>query len=174
MIRQCVICGAEFDTPPSSNKRTCSPACSAAWRQQHKGRHNKWSASAKRNAAAAAEKKPGIWPTARRPHLHYRRARGPQNRNAKIWHLRTPDGEPVVVTNLTDWARQHTADFGMEPTEASAAAISSGFRQIKRSMEGKFRRANGQPCTVSTYKGWTLVAWEEKQFEKFGFTYGIL
>ena len=88
--------------------------------------------------------------------------RGPQNRNAKIWHLRTPDGEPVVVTNLTDWARQHTADFGMEPTEASAAAISSGFRQIKRSMEGKFRRANGQPCTVSTYKGWTLVAWEEK------------
>ena len=87
---------------------------------------------------------------------------GPQNRNAKIWHLRTPDGEPVVVTNLTDWARQHTADFGMEPTEASAAAISSGFRQIKRSMEGKFRRANGQPCTVSTYKGWTLVAWEEK------------
>ena len=74
----------------------------------------------------------------------------------------TPDGEPVVVTNLTDWARQHTADFGMEPTEASAAAISSGFRQIKRSMEGKFRRATGQPCTVSTYKGWTLVAWEEK------------
>lgn len=57
MIRQCVICGAEFDTPPSSNKRTCSPACSAAWRsQQHKGRHNKWSASAKRNARCGSGK----------------------------------------------------------------------------------------------------------------------
>lgn len=48
MIRKCVICGAEFDTPPSNNKRTCSPACSSAWRsQQHKGWHNKWSAAAK-------------------------------------------------------------------------------------------------------------------------------
>ena len=87
MIRHCVVCGAEFETPPSNNKRACSPACSAEWRsQQHKGRHSKW----------------------------------------------------------------------------SAAAISSGFRQIKRSMEGKFRRANGKPCTVSAYKGWTLVAWEQK------------
>ena len=163
MIRQCVICGAEFDTPPSSNKRTCSPACSAAWRsQQHKGRHNKWSASAKRNAAAAAEKTGNLAHGTKAALALPEGQRGPQNRNAKIWHLRTPDGEPVVVTNLTDWARQHTADFGMEPTEASAAAISSGFRQIKRSMEGKFRRANRQPCTVSTYKGWTLVAWEEK------------
>ena len=135
MIRQCVICGAEFDTPPSSNKRTCSPACSAAWRsQQHKGRHNKWSASAKRNAAAAAEKTGNLAHGTKAALALPEGQRGPQNRNAKIWHLRTPDGEPVVVTNLTDWARQHTADFGMEPTEASAAAISSGFRQIKRSM----------------------------------------
>ena len=163
MIRQCVICGAKFSTPPSNNKRTCSPACSAAWRsQQHKGRHNKWSAAAKRNAAAAAERTGNLAHGTEAALALPEGQRGPQNRNAKIWHLRTPDGEPVVVTNLTDWARQHTSDFGMEPTEASAAAISSGFRQIKRSMEGHFRRANGKPCTVSTYKGWTLVAWEEK------------
>jgi hypothetical protein len=57
MTRKCVICGAKFDTPPSNNKRTCSPACSSAWRsRQHKGRHNTWSAAAKRNAAAAAER----------------------------------------------------------------------------------------------------------------------
>lgn len=106
MIRQCVICGAEFDTPPSSNKRTCSPACSAAWRsQQHKGRHNKWSASAKRNAAAAAEKTGNLAHGTKAALALPEGQRGPQNRNAKIWHLRTPDGEPVVVTNLTDWAR---------------------------------------------------------------------
>ena len=115
MIRQCVICGAEFDTPPSSNKRTCSPACSAAWRsQQHKGRHNKWSASAKRNAAAAAEKTGNLAHGTKAALALPEGQRGPQNRNAKIWHLRTPDGEPVVVTNLTDWARQHTADFGAD------------------------------------------------------------
>ena len=93
MIRQCVICGAEFDTPPSSNKRTCSPACSAAWRsQQHKGRHNKWSASAKRNAAAAAEKTGNLAHGTKAALALPEGQRGPQNRNAKIWHLRTPDG----------------------------------------------------------------------------------
>lgn len=163
MIRKCVICGAEFNTPPSNNKCTCSPACSSAWRsQQHKGRHNRWSAAAKRNAATAAERTGNLAHGTKAALALPEGQRGPQNRNAKIWHLRTPDGEPVVVTNLTDWARQHTSDFGMEPTEQSAAAISSGFRQIKRSMEGHFRRANGKLCTVSTYKGWTLLAWEEK------------
>lgn len=97
MIRQCVICGAEFDTPPSSNKRTCSPACSAAWRsQQHKGRHNKWSASAKRNAAAAAGKTGNLAHGTKAALALPEGQRGPQNRNAKIWHLRTPDGEPAL------------------------------------------------------------------------------
>ena len=110
MTRKCVICGAEFDTPPSNNKRTCSPACSAAWRsQQHKGRHNKWRAAAKRNAAAAAERTSNLAHGTEAALALPEGQRGPQNRNAKIWHLRTPDGEPVVVTNLTDWARQHTA-----------------------------------------------------------------
>ena len=143
MIRQCVICGAKFSTPPSNNKRTCSPACSAAWRnQQHKGRHNKWSAAAKRNAAAAAERTGNLAHGTEAALALPEGQRGPHNRNAKIWHLRTPDGEPVVVTNLTDWARQHTSDFGMEPTEASAAAISSGFRQIQRVELGEAETGN--------------------------------
>lgn len=163
MIRKCAICGAEFNAAPSSKKITCSKACSSVQKSRsHKGKKNKWSQDKHVSARLAAEKtgnlKNGTLAAQKLPGGQ----RGPQNRNAKIWHLRTPDGEPVVVTNLTDWARQHTSDFGMEPTEQSAAAISSGFRQIKRSMEGRFRRANGKPCTVSTYKGWTLVAWEEK------------
>lgn len=32
MIRHCVICGAEFSTPPSNNKRTCC----AAWADKDK------------------------------------------------------------------------------------------------------------------------------------------
>ena len=105
MIRQCVICGAEFDTPPSSNKRTCSPACSAAWRsQQHKGRHNKWSASAKRNAAAAAEKTGNLAHGTKAALALPEGQRGPQNRNAKIWHLRTPDNHvPYRPTRGGRW-----------------------------------------------------------------------
>lgn len=165
MIRKCVICGAEFDTPPSNNKRTCSPACSAAWRsQQHKGRHNKWSTAAKQNAAAAAERTGNLAHGTEAALALPEGQRGPQNRNAKIWHLRSPKGEPVVAVNLLDWAREHAADdFGVEPTDENAARIAAGFRQLKRSMVGKLRRKNGAPYTVSTYKGWTLAAVEEKK-----------
>ena len=90
--------------------------------------------------------------------------RGPQNRSAKIWHLHSPEGDPVIAVNLLDWAREHAADyFGMEPTDANAARIASGFRQLKRSMENKLHRKNGAPYTVSTYKGWTLAAVEDKK-----------
>lgn len=164
MIRHCVVCGAEYSTPPSNNKRTCSPACSAAWRsRQHKGRHNKWSAAAKQNAAAAAERTGNLAHGTEAALALPEGQRGPQNRNAKIWHLRSPEGEPVVAVNLLDWAREHAADdFGVESTDENAARIAAGFRQLKRSMEGKLRRKNGAPYTVSTYKAWTLVAVEKK------------
>ena len=50
----------------------------------------------------------------------------------------------------------------MEQTDEDAVKIASGFRQIKRSIEGK-RYRNGKPSPVSTCKGWTLVAWEAKK-----------
>ena len=76
--------------------------------------------------------------------------------------MRDPDGNTVVAVNLLDWARHHTQDFGMEPTEVSAYNIASGIRQIKRSMEGKLRR-KGKPYTVTSYKGWELTACEGKK-----------
>ena len=164
MRRRCVICGAEFDTPPSNNKITCSPACSRLRKSQsHKGKHNLWSEEAKASARAAAEKtgnlQHGTAAALRLPEGQ----RGPQNRNALIWHLTDPEGNPVTVVNLQDWARQHAQDyFGMEPTDRNASSIASGFHQIKRSMEGKLRRKNGAPVSLSTYKGWGLRAWEEK------------
>lgn len=83
---------------------------------------------------------------------------------AKIWHLKDPNGNSVTVVNLMDWARAHAEDyFGMQPTDENAHNIASGFRNIKRSMEGKLRRKDGRPYTVATYKGWTLLAWEDKK-----------
>lgn len=165
MRRRCVICGAEFDTPPSNNKTTCSPACSRLRKSQsHKGKHNRWSEEAKASARAAAEKTGNLQYGSAAALRLPEGQRGPQNRNALIWHLIDPEGDPITVVNLQDWARQHAQDyFGMEPTDRSAASIASGFRQIKRSMEGKLRRKNGAPVSLSTYKGWGLRAWEDKQ-----------
>lgn len=163
VVKKCVICGAEFSTPPSNNKCTCSPACSSQWRsKKHMGVHFKKGAAGREKARIAAAKtgnlKNGTAAALQLPEGQ----RGPQNREAKIWHLRDPEGNPVVAVNLLDWARKHTQDFGMEPTDAAANNIASGIRQIKLSMEGKIRR-NGKPMTIASYKGWTLVAWEEKK-----------
>lgn len=162
MIRKCVICGTEFRTPPSNNKRTCSTACSRRWRsKQHNGVSNRWCEDARASARAAAAKTGNLNNGTAAALMLPEGQRGPQNREAKIWHLRDPEGTPVVAVNLLDWARHHTADFGMEDTEKAAVNIASGFRQIKRSMEGKTFR-NGKPYSVSTYKCWMLVAWEDK------------
>lgn len=55
MRRRCVICGAEFDTPPSNNRSTCSPECSSIWRgQRHLGLRFRKSEAARGKARAAA------------------------------------------------------------------------------------------------------------------------
>lgn len=162
MIRRCVVCGAEFPAPPSSNKITCSSNCSRIRKAQtHRGKSNRWAEDKRRAARQAAARtgnlRKGTAAALKRPDGQ----RGPGHRDAKIWYLRDPEGNEVVAVNLLDWARQHTADFGMETTDRGASAIASGFRQIKRSMEGK-RYRNGKPSPVATYKGWTLAAWADK------------
>lgn len=165
--RTCVICGKMFLCPPSTNKNTCSPECSTTYRsQRHTGLSNRWSESGKIRAKEAAARtgnlKNGTAAALKNP----LNQRGPQNRRSKLWHLQDPDGNNVTVVNLLDWARIHAKDyFDMEPTDANAQNIASGIRNIKRSMEGKLRRKDGRPYTVATYKGWTLVAWEDKKEE---------
>lgn len=166
MRRRCVVCGAEFDTPPSNHKITCSVACSRIRKSQtHKGKFNQWAAdkreAARQAAARTGNLRHGSAAALKRPDGQ----RGPEHREAKVWYLRDPEGNEVIAVNLLDWARQHTSDFGMEPTDHNAAVIASGFRQIKRSMEGK-RYRNGKPSPVSTYKGWTLAAWADRDKDK--------
>ena len=162
MKRNCVICGAEFDTPPSNNKITCSKACSSIRKSQtHKGKSNRWAADKRDSARQAAERTGNLKHGTAAALKRRDSQRGSEHRDAKIWYLRDPEGNQVIAVNLLDWARQHTSEFCMEPTDRSASTIASGFRQIKRSIEGK-RYRNGKPSPVSTYKGWTLVAWEDK------------
>ena len=162
MIRRCVVCGAEFDTPPSNNKITCSSDCSRIRKvQTHKGKSNRWAEDKHESARQAAARTGNLKYGAAAAHKRPDSQRGPNHRDAKVWYLRDPEGNEVIAVNLLDWARQHTSDFGMEPTDHNATVIASGFRQIKLSMEGK-RHRNGKPSPVSTYKGWTLAAWADK------------
>lgn len=163
MIRKCIICGSEFQTSPSNNKITCSRECSAVRKSQsHTGKSNKWSEEKRESARVAAAKTGNLRNGTAAAMKLPEGQRGEENRNAMIWHLRDPEGNPVIVTNLLHWARLHAQDyFGMDPTDRSGEVISSGFKNIKRSMEGKLHR-NGKPYSVYSYKGWTLVAWEEK------------
>lgn len=163
-MRPCAICGKLFRCPPSANKNTCSPGCSAVYQsQRHKGICNKWSEDKKCHAREAAAQTGNLKNGTAAAMKNPLNQRGPQNRCAKIWHLQDPDGNTVTVVNLLDWAREHAKDyFGMEETDRSASNIRTGFANIKRSMEGKLWR-KGKPCTVSTYKGWSLIAWEDKK-----------
>lgn len=161
MLKHCIICGAEFSAPPSANKRTCSSACSRKLRSAlTTGKSNKWSERGRESARRAAEKTGNLRHGAASALMLPEGQRGPQNREAKAWYLVSPDGTPETVINLYDWARAHARDyFDMEPTDSNAHSIASGFYQIKRSALGKFRRRNGQPVSVTTYKGWRLAGW---------------
>lgn len=159
MIKNCVICGSQFEAPPSSKKVTCSPECRskrAALSAKRKGR--KWSPEAKARRAADAVVQSQVasiqaYGTAAALSIPAGQ-RGPQNRESKIWTLIDPEGNKIVVTNLLDWARGNYMLFEppCEDIDAAASRISKGFMAIASSMRGVKSRKR----PVYHYKGWGL------------------
>lgn len=153
MIRQCVICGAEFNASPSDNKVTCGdPVCrSERARRARTGHGVPWNEESRKKLAErgrppALEK--GAEAARRSP------IAGPYetNRNALVWRLRAPDGTEHIVRNLTLWLRDHADILDGTPEQARA-----GIMQIKRSMLGKTKRP------VGSWKGWQLISWKEPE-----------
>lgn len=169
MTRYCVICGAAFKTPPSTNKVTCSPACrSARAAQAGRSSSRQWSPEAKTRrakdpvvrAAMARLQSAGTAAALALPEGQ----RGEQNRESKQWELIDPSGNRIAVTNLLHWARNNYRLFepdGADP-EKAAMRISSGFRAIASSMRGVKSRQR----PVATYKGWSLAALPTKEISK--------
>lgn len=160
MIKRCVICGVAFESPPSTNKVTCSPACrSIRAAQAAKQSRRTWSQDAKARRAAdpaVKQRMEALQRVATAAALALPEGqRGEQNRAAKVWVLIAPDGSHVVVTNLLHWARGNYRLFEPDCADAEAAAlrISAGFRAIATSMRGT--KCRERP--VSTYKGWGLA-----------------
>lgn len=151
-VRRCVICGAEFNAPPSSNKVTCSTPCRRERaRRAATGRKRTWSEE-KRARYKARGPSPNLklgTPAARNSPKS-----GPfeTNQNALVWTIRSPEGVAYTVRNLKLWLREHAEILPGTPEQAWA-----GIMQIKRSMDGKTKRP------VTQWKGWTLINWERPE-----------
>ena len=159
MVKRCIVCGAEFNAPPSSKKITCSKECSVIRkRQSHAGVSNSWSSEARKKWSAkqkaggfSANAQRGVAAALALPEGQ----RGPQNRGSKHWVLIDLDGHEHHVINLKDWARRNAELFDTvtddNDRERVANNIKSGFAQIVRSMQGK------RKDTIRTYKGWRVI-----------------
>lgn len=156
MLKKCVICGAEFVAPPSAKKVTCSPSCrSERARRTHIGKSNVWSEEARERAKERDHQNLANGTAAAM--LLPEGQRGEQNREAKIWTLKSPTGEIIEVVNLLNWARIHALDFEPYTTDIDATAnrIRCGFAAIVSSLTGAKSRKNRE---VGSYKGWQLVS----------------
>lgn len=163
----CVICGASFFDPPSGGKTTCSPACRSkraanARRSLTGDQKIRWSPvskAARRADPAVLEQMAEIQPAGRQAAARNpENQRGPQNRESMVWTIFAPDSdEPIVITNLRDWARRNYNLFepGSDDIEASARRIAAGFQAIQQTLSGK-RGSSSRQRGATSYKGWTM------------------
>ena len=162
--KTCVICGREFFSPPSSKKVTCSAACrserAARASRESKGRHWSEEKVAKRKndqsvmAHMANLQKIGNSKAMENP----KNQRGPQNKEAKVWTIYPPEcDDPIVVKNLTDWARKNYDLFepGSDDIDATAKRIVAGFSAIAQTLKGN-RSSVGKRRGATSYKSWTM------------------
>ena len=156
MTQRCVICGREFEAPPSSKKITCSPECSRARKRiSHTGKHNDWSSEARARLSKAGQTsnlKLGM-PAAKASPIS---GRYETNQEAKIWHLISPSGEEIVVRNLLLWARANTDRFGKPPGDHSASQIAHGFAAVAATHRGT------RKTPAWSYYGWRLAGAPER------------
>lgn len=155
--RACVICGKEFETPPSSNSVTCSPACRSEYvRRRMTGKkrtdetRQKISNSTKGRDMSALS---GVGKEAakRSPNS----GRFETNVNAIDWHLISPEGKHYYFRSLNNWLRENCLElFGCEPDSREYRNTRSGLTGAKRAMLGK----NYGCCT---YKGWQVIPTEK-------------
>jgi hypothetical protein len=157
-----VICGNEFDCPPSESTVTCSPKCrSENARRRATGRikssetRRKISEKAKgRNmsciqalATEAAKQSPNS-------------GRFETNVNAIDWHLISPSGKHYYFHSLNLWLRENCEElFGFAPDSREYINARSGLNNAKRAMLGK------KTANCCTYKDWQVIP-TEKDIEK--------
>lgn len=165
-VKRCVVCGKEFEAPPSSKKITCSRECSKIRKERvHTGL--RWSVSEegrshmKKEGAALERARETALAASAIASTIPEGQKGPQNRTCKVYVLKDPDNVLHTVVGLLPWARENYALFEPQSKEpqASAIRISSGFRAIISKSPSRINRP------VSSYKGWQIIYHGEKTSE---------
>lgn len=149
----CVVCGKEFECPPSDETVTCSPECRRKHAQKRQtGR--KLSEEARKKIAYAAKgrdmsKLQEIATAAAKESP--KSGRFETNVNAVDWHLISPEGKHFYFHSLHFWLRENGLElFGCEPDSREFNNVRSGLSGAKRAVMGR-----GYPCC--TYKGWRVI-----------------
>lgn len=132
-MKICVVCGKPFNCPPSSEKVCCSRECSHILRERR---------------IKAGIYTDSIHRANRLTRLNPKMQRGTENRNAKAWRIKSPDGTVYECYNLLDWLRRHAYMLDGTPQQAW-----DGIAKMKYSMQGKRKHPSSQ------WKGWNLLAW---------------
>lgn len=127
----CVVCGKEFNNPPSGDTVTCSPECSRVNRQNKK-----------EELLEKLEKAHGVIST------HPLTGPFETHIRATEWKIQSPDGQIYECRNLKLWLREH-ADL----LDGTVAQAWDGITKIKYSMQGKRKNPSRQ------WKGWKLLEW---------------
>lgn len=147
LIKKCVVCGKEFNSPPSAKTVTCSKECSRINKSYtHMGKSNNWPEESKeklRHKGRTANLEKGT------------------EANTKIWKLTSPEGRIHICKNLALWCRNNSILFGFDSSEENAKKVMTGLRHAKRGAEGK------KTALTRTYKGWQAEAATEKEYNVY-------
>lgn len=145
----CNHCGKEFIGPRGQNKHRLCPECFPDWQRQQKtnivtkwnleslkqatGRNAEYLRSIHESAKAAQSKSPLNGPLE-------------TNLHAKIWYLRTPTGQELIVRNLAKFLRENPDSF------PSMRCARNAFMRMSRTIQGtEHRRPTHQ------YLGWSMT-----------------
>lgn len=148
----CVVCGKEFESPPSGNI-TCSKEC---WRMyesnQRMGRRHTEQTKKKISMKAKGRDMSGIQKIGMEAaKASPNSGRYITNVNAIDWHLVSPEGRHYRFRSLRNWLRENGKElFGCEPDSRGFYNVCSGLTGAKRAMLG-----GTYPCC--TYKGWQVI-----------------
>lgn len=159
----CPVCGRKFFCPPSDKTTTCSAECRAerARRAINNRFANGWNPDTSHIGEYAKTHKEEVLQHQKLAVEAAKKSpisgRFENNRNSKIWILVDPRGNEYKVRNLLLWARENAELFEKQKNnDKDARRISSGFKAIKRTMEGKRGSPGCNQRGSMHYFGWTL------------------
>lgn len=169
-IKRCSVCGKGFYAPESSKKSTCSKECELKNKSAtHKGKSNKWSDDAKarfaQSTAHIKQAQAQVVEATKAAMDLPEGQRGQQNRESKVWLVKTPENTVIKIIGLSQWARKNYKLFEPESTDPDATAkrIRAGFSAMSSSLGG-YREKTGS--MVGQYKGWQLLSVRKKGDEE--------